>query len=169
MDFAVVSAADVGAGDAFNAFEAVDNAVFKVFLGLRQVHIRTHAQAHDRHGGGVEADEHRAVDVVREHFQCAVDAVADVGNRVVEVGAPSKAHDDGAGLLGTDGGDLLDTGDGADLAFDRARDEFLDFLRRRVVVERGDRARGEVDFREQVHGKIFQRDAAEHQRDAGEH
>ena len=121
-------------------------------------HVRAHAQAHDRHGGGVEADEHRAVDVVREHFQRAVDAVADVGDGVVEVGAPGETHDDGAGLLGADGGDLLDACDGADLAFDRARDELLDFLRGGVVVERGDGACREVDLREQVHGEVFQRD-----------
>ena len=169
VDFAVVAAADVGTGDALDALEPVDDAVFKVFLGFRQVHVRAHAQSHDRHGGGVEADEHRAVDVVREHFQRAVDAVADVGDGVVEVGAPGETHDDGAGLLGADGGDLLNAGDGADLAFDRARDELLDLLRGGVVVEGGYGAGGEVDLREEVHGEVLQGDAAQHQGDAGEH
>ncbi|MPM34587.1 hypothetical protein SDC9_81173 [bioreactor metagenome] len=145
------------------------NLILEQFFGFQQIHVGADAETHDRHGGGVVAAQRRAVDAVGQRFHHPVEPVADIRNRLFQIGAPGEFDGNRADSLGGNAGNFFDPGHRADTALDRSGDQLLDFFRTGVFVFGTDRNRREIDFRKQVDRQVAQRKAAQYQHDACDH
>jgi hypothetical protein len=94
VDLAAEPALDRDGRDAGHALEALGQVVLGNLAQADAIVVALEADAHDRRGTGVELEHDRRIGLLREPPAHAIEPVADVVSRFVEVRAPGEVQRD---------------------------------------------------------------------------
>ncbi len=161
----VQAAADVDRGHPGHPLEPVFHLVLDDAPQIEGIEIAGSADEHDRKGRKIEFPDHRARDVFRKPAEHAVDAVADVVRRHVEVRSPREGDSHLALPLRGRRRDLLHALHRRERLLDRPGDRFFHLLRADVAVVRDHGDGGEGDFRHEIDRQAAEGNDAEDDHD----
>ena len=128
VNLAAQAAIDGDGGDAGHALETLRQIVLGDLAQLDAVELPStafDADAHDRRRARVELEHDRRVRFLRQPSAYAIEAVADVVGRLVQVHAPRQVERDAAGSFRRRRLETLEAGDRAERLLDRPRHELF--------------------------------------------